>query len=194
MLLATARQIDAAGFAQSRSKSVSSACPGKRSDKRRDEGREPSRTSAASHFPNPVPVSNRELSLLERGLSYCKQRKAALSNRKLWTIRNSTAPSRFICGQAVVLGHGSPFADRGSRPPTTFAAVLAAPKGASPEKLSALPNLNRQTREFRNAVTYRKQKTVTCSNRQNIEKWSSVFFAASPARPDFTEDQCLHKN
>jgi hypothetical protein len=44
-------------------------------------------------------------------------------------------------------------------------------------------NLNRQTREFRNAVTYRKQTTVNCSNRQNIEKWSSVFFAASPARP-----------
>jgi hypothetical protein len=54
-------------------------------------------------------------------------------------------------------------------------------------------NLNRQTREYRNAVTYRKQTTVTCSNRQNIEKWSSVFFAASPARPDFTEDKCPHR-
>jgi hypothetical protein len=41
-------------------------------------------------------------------------------------------------------------------------------------------NLNRQTHEFRNAVTYRKQKTVNCSNRQNIQKWSSVF---SPLLP-----------
>jgi len=49
-------------------------------------------------------------------------------------------------------------------------------------------NLNRQTREFRNAVTYRKQTTVNCSNRQNIEKWSSVFFAASPARASFLKD------
>jgi hypothetical protein len=110
------------------------------------------------------------------------------------SFRSFAAPSRLMRDRTVVLSRGSRFADRGSRPPTTFAAVLAAPKGASPEKLSALPNLNRQTREFRNAVTYRKQKTVTCSNRQNIEKWSSVFFAASHARPDFTEDQCLHKN
>src|ERR1700684_2279447 len=44
-------------------------------------------------------------------------------------------------------------------------------------------NLNRQTREFRNAVTYRKQTAVNCSNRQNIQKWSSLFFAASPPPP-----------
>src|ERR1700683_299050 len=67
-------------------------------------------------------------------------------------------------------------------------------RGTSPEIFPALANLNRQTHEFRNAVTYRKQTTENCSNRQNIEKWSSVFFAASPARPDFTEDECLHKN
>ena len=33
--------------------------------------------------------SNRELDLLERGLSHCKQRKATLSNRELWTVENS---------------------------------------------------------------------------------------------------------
>ena len=32
--------------------------------------------------------SNRELDLLERGLSHCKQRKATLSNRELWTVEN----------------------------------------------------------------------------------------------------------
>src|SRR5271156_1784713 len=32
--------------------------------------------------------SNRELDLLERGLSHCKQRKATVSNRELWTVEN----------------------------------------------------------------------------------------------------------
>ena len=36
-----------------------------------------------------MPLSNRELDLLERGLSHCKQRKATLSNRELWTVENS---------------------------------------------------------------------------------------------------------
>ena len=33
-------------------------------------------------------LSNRELDLLERGLSHCKQRKATVSNRELWTVEN----------------------------------------------------------------------------------------------------------
>jgi hypothetical protein len=33
--------------------------------------------------------------------------------------------------------------------------------------------LNRQTRVFRNAVTRRKQRTATCSNRQNIRFWKT---------------------
>src|SRR5271155_5433899 len=77
-LLATPREMETLNFAYSPSKSVISACPGKRSDQGRDEAREHSRTSAYSRFPNPVPVSNRELSLLERALSCCKQRKATL--------------------------------------------------------------------------------------------------------------------
>ena len=32
--------------------------------------------------------SNRELDLLERGLSHCKQRKATVSNREPWTVEN----------------------------------------------------------------------------------------------------------
>jgi hypothetical protein len=32
--------------------------------------------------------SNRELDLLERGVSHCKQRKATVSNRELWTVEN----------------------------------------------------------------------------------------------------------
>ena len=34
--------------------------------------------------------SNRELDLLERGLSHCKQRKATVSNRELWAVENPT--------------------------------------------------------------------------------------------------------
>ena len=36
-----------------------------------------------------TPLSNRELDLLEPGLSDCKQRKATVSNRELWTVGNS---------------------------------------------------------------------------------------------------------
>jgi hypothetical protein len=66
----------------------------------------------------------------------------------------------------------------------TLAGAFPAPKAASPEKFSALHNLNRQTRVFRNAVTYRKQSTANCANRQNVQKPKSMFFAAifSPAR------------
>ena len=35
-----------------------------------------------------TPLSNRELDLLERGVSHCKQRKATVSNRELWTVEN----------------------------------------------------------------------------------------------------------
>jgi len=43
---------------------------------------------AASHAPR-VPLSNRELDLLERHLSHCKQRKATVSNRELSTVCNA---------------------------------------------------------------------------------------------------------
>ena len=42
--------------------------------------------------------------------------------------------------------------------------------------------LNRQTHEFKNAVTYRKQTTASHSNRQNSQFCPSVFFAQF--RPD----------
>src|ERR1700733_4213749 len=66
----------------------------------------------------------------------------------------------------------------------TFAPVVAAPRCAGPEKFSTFRNLNRQTHEFKNAVSYRKQTTATCSNRQNIQKTKYMFSAAffSPAR------------
>jgi hypothetical protein len=144
MLLATAREMNAASLAHSLTSSINTACPGKGRDQGRDEGSERSRTSASSHLPNPVPVSNRELSLLERGLSYCKQRQATLSNRELWTIPNSTAPSRLMRDRTAVLNCGSPFADCESRPPTTLAPVFATPNGASPEKFSSPSKLNRQ--------------------------------------------------
>jgi hypothetical protein len=179
-LIATPREMTAASFAHSLTSSANSACPGKGSDQGRDEGSEHSRTSAASHFPNPILASNRELSLLERGLSYCKQRKATLSNRELWTIPNSTAPSRLMRDRTEVLSCGLRFTDRGSRPPTTFAAVCATPNGASPEKFSSPSNLNRQIHEFRNAVTYRKQTAAHCSNSQKNQKWMCAFSPVFP--------------
>jgi hypothetical protein len=162
VVLAAAREMDTAKFTHSDGRSVNSACPGKRSDKGRNKGREHSRTSASSHFPNPIPVSNRELSLLERELSYCKQRKATLSNRELWTIRSSAAPSSLMPDRTMVSSRGAPrFADRGSRPLT-------------------LPNLNRQIHEFRNAVTYRKQTAAHLSNSQKNQKWMYTFSPLFP--------------
>jgi hypothetical protein len=183
VLIATAREMTAGNFACSLTSSVNSACPGKGSDQGSDEGSERSRTSGSSRFPRPIPFSNRELSLLERELSRCKQRKATPSNRELSTIRNSVAPSRLMRDRTVVLSCGSRFADRGSRPPTTFAAAFAAPKDARPEKFSALPNLNRQIHEYRNAVTCRKQTATHCSNSQKFQKWMYVFSPPFPPAP-----------
>jgi hypothetical protein len=175
MLLATARQMNTPSFAHSLSSSAYSACPGKGSDQGRAEGSEPSRTSASSRFPNPIPVSNRELSLLERELSYCKQRKANLSNRELSTILSSAAPRGAATGNRETAR-----GNVGLWPTTTFAAVFAAPKGASPEKFSACPNLNRQIHEFRKAVTYRKQTMAHCSNSQKNQKWMCAFSPVFP--------------
>jgi hypothetical protein len=246
--------------------------------------------TASSHFPNPIPVSNRELSLLERGLSYCKQRKATPSNRELSTnqcccnfcapmslheslnrspirtshsftltkeaalatshcstflpgsasrvesdvtyskhtietflpgatiahsaslypacpdegrkhLRRAALPEQsrramlqwvapFIVPQQRTFVRGTATGNRetargtvGLWPTTTFATVFAAPNGASPEKFSGPPNLNRQTHEFRIAVTCRKQTAAHCSNSQKNQKWMcalSPFFP--PAR------------
>ena len=55
----------------------------------RDEIKVPLRgPRVAGHAPR-TPLSNRELDLLEPGLSDCKQRKATVSNRELWTVGNS---------------------------------------------------------------------------------------------------------
>jgi hypothetical protein len=200
MLIATAREVNAANIAHSLTSSANPACPGKARDLGRHEGTEHSRTCASSLFPNPIPVSNRELSLLERALSCCKQRKATLSNRELSTNQcccNFSAPislhkslnrspiRSFTLTKEGSLSTSHCFTSTGDRetargavglwPTTTFAAFFAAPKGASPEKLSALPNLNRQIHEFRNAVTYRKQTAAHCSNSQKNQKWMYAF-------------------
>ena len=55
----------------------------------RDEIAVPLRgTQVATPRPRTL-FSNRELDLLERGVSHCKQRKATVSNRELWTVGNS---------------------------------------------------------------------------------------------------------
>jgi hypothetical protein len=208
MLIATTHEMSADSFAQSRSKSVDSACPGEGSGRERDEWKNHSRTSASSHLPNPIPFSNRELSLLERGLSYCKQRKATLSNRELSTNQycgNFSAPislHKSLNRSPIRTNHSLTLTKEGSLatshystltgnretargtgglwPMTTFAAFFAATESASPENFSALPNLNRQTREFRNAVTYRKQTAAHCSNSPKSQKWMYGFSTLSP--------------
>jgi len=73
----------------------------------------------ASHGPR-TPFSNRELDLLERHLSHCKQRKATVSNRELSTIRDFAATSALTRDRVAVLPRGPRIAGRGSRPLTTF--------------------------------------------------------------------------
>jgi hypothetical protein len=156
MLRATARGMDTANFAHSDSKSVFPASCAKGRDQESGNARKHSRTTGSSHLSNPTPLSNRELSLLERALSHCKQRKATLSNRELCTILNSAPPSKSMRDRTMVLSRGARFADRESRP-------------------SNLPNLNRQIDEFRNAVTYRKQTAAHHSNSQKNQKWTYTF-------------------
>jgi hypothetical protein len=66
------------------------------------------------------PLSNRELELLERGLSYCKQRLATVSNRELWTIRDFAAPSRSVRDRTADLLRGPRVTGRRTRPLPSF--------------------------------------------------------------------------
>jgi hypothetical protein len=63
------------------------------------------------------PLSNRELGLLERALSHCKQRKATVSNRELSAVHNFAAPSPAVRDGIAVSLRGTRIAGRGSRPP-----------------------------------------------------------------------------
>jgi hypothetical protein len=67
-----------------------------------------------------LPFSNRELDLLERHLSHCKQRNATVSNRELSTVRNFAAPSPALREHIAFLLRKPRIAGHGTRPPTTF--------------------------------------------------------------------------
>ncbi|MGD0404836.1 MAG: hypothetical protein ABSB66_16760 [Candidatus Acidiferrales bacterium] len=73
----------------------------------------------AGHGPR-WPLSNRELNLLERHLSHCRQKKATVSNRELSTIRNFAATSALARDRVAVLPRGPRIAGRGSRPLAPF--------------------------------------------------------------------------
>ena len=77
-------------------------------------------TRTSFRLPHPGPISNRELDLLERDLSHCKQRAAAVSNRELPTIRNFAHSPMFVRHQVAVLPRGARIACRGSRPLPPF--------------------------------------------------------------------------
>ena len=61
------------------------------------------------------PLSNRELGLLERALSHCKQRKATVSNRELSTVCTFGAPSALTRDRVAVSLRGPRNAGRNSR-------------------------------------------------------------------------------
>jgi hypothetical protein len=65
-------------------------------------------------------TSNRELDLLERHLSHCKQRKATVSNRELSTVCIFAAQSALTRDQVAVSLRGPRVAGRETRSPTTF--------------------------------------------------------------------------
>jgi len=77
-------------------------------------------TRASFRRLHPSPISNRELDLLERGLSHCKQRTATVSNRELSTIRSFARSAIFVRDQVKVLPRGSRIAGRGSRSLASF--------------------------------------------------------------------------
>jgi outer membrane lipoprotein-sorting protein len=63
------------------------------------------------------------------------------------------------------------------------ATVLASSIVTKGSQLSAnCRRLNRQTQEIEHPVTYRKQTTASCSNRQKIKKWTPAFSMPSCAR------------
>ena len=66
------------------------------------------------------PLSNRELDLLERGLSHCKQREATNSNRELSTVCTFGAPSALTRDRVAVSLRGPRIAGRNSRPSAPF--------------------------------------------------------------------------
>lgn len=75
---------------------------------------------ASFRLPHPSPISNRELDLLERHLSHCKQRKATVSNRELSTVRNFSALTPAVRDRVAVSLRGPRIAGRGSRPRAPF--------------------------------------------------------------------------
>jgi hypothetical protein len=65
-------------------------------------------------------ISNRELGLLERPLSHCKQRKATVSNRELSTVCDSTGIATSNSSQVSESPSSAAISDPNSRKLTTF--------------------------------------------------------------------------
>jgi hypothetical protein len=73
----------------------------------------------ASYAPR-TPLSNRELDLLERRLSHCKQRSATVSNRELSTIRDSTGIAAASSSRVSESPSSAAVSDPNFRQRTTF--------------------------------------------------------------------------
>ena len=71
-------------------------------------------------LPRPSPISNRELDLLERGLSHSKQTKKTRSNRELSTVRNSTKIATPNAWQVSESPSSAPASDTNFSPQTAF--------------------------------------------------------------------------
>jgi hypothetical protein len=73
-----------------------------------------------AHHGTRLAISNRELELLERHLSHCKQRKATVSNRELSTIRDSTGIAAANSSQVSESPSFAAVSDPNSRKLTSF--------------------------------------------------------------------------
>ena len=75
---------------------------------------------SALRLERPRNVSNRELDLLGRRLSHCKQREATVSNRELSTDRTLAAPSALTRDRIAISLRETQSAGRGTRSPAPF--------------------------------------------------------------------------
>jgi hypothetical protein len=134
------------------------ACP--------DEGRERSREGSLRR-PHVAPISNRELDLLERDLSHCKQRTVIVSNRELSTIPNST------------ISVAQPAQPRqGSQPPLRKWRSRPAISETNSRPLS--PFLPGSAQYVESGVTHSKQKTVTFLPGSRIAHYRSAVQQVQP--------------
>ena len=97
---------------------------------------------SALRLQRPRNVSNRELDLLGRRLSHCKQRTATVSNRELSTVRTLAAPSALTRDRIAISLRETRSAGRGTRSPAPFLT------GSAPQTEFVVTHSKQTTVEF----------------------------------------------